>query len=333
MSNRLEVATVVGAGAMGTLCALQLAERGAHVRLWSRSESFAEALTADRENRRYLPGHSLPDSIVVTSDSASAMTDARLIVSAIPCQHMRAVWTGLTSGGAMDCPVVSVTKGIEVDSLRRPTEILREILRDVSVAAMSGPCLAPEAAMGLPTAVVVASDDAELATLVQDSFATSAFRVYTNTDVIGVELGGASKNVIGIAAGACDGLSLGNNAKASLLTRGLVEITRLGVALGGRADTFRGLAGIGDLIATCSSPVSRNHTAGERIGRGMSMEEVVRASNGVIEGIETTRSLLRLADRVGVEMPITGAIHSVLFEGQPPKVAIDGLMTRELKEE
>lgn len=333
MSIRLEQATVVGAGAMGTFCALLLASRDTRVRLWVRSSDRAEVLSADRENRRYLPGHPFPDSITVTTDAAEALAGAQLIVSAVPCQHIRSVWSRPVLSRAAASPVVSVAKGIEVETLLRPTEVLGEILGDLPLAALSGPCLAPEAAKSLPTAVVVASEDASLAELVQASFATPTFRVYTNPDVVGVELGGAAKNVIGIAAGACDGLRLGNNAKASMLTRGLVEITRLGTALGGRADTFRGLAGVGDLIATCSSTYSRNHTAGERIGRGMPIEEVVRSSHGVIEGIETTRSLLQLARRHDVEMPITQAVHSVLFEHRSPKSAIDGLMTRRLKGE
>ena len=214
-----------------------------------------------------------------------------------------------------------------------PPQVLDEILGDVSLAALSGPCLAPEAAAGLPTAVVVASDDHNLSDLVQDAFSTDTFRVYTNTDLYGVEFAGAAKNVIAIAAGACDGLDLGNNAKASLLTRGLVEITRLGESLGAHPDTFRGLAGIGDLIATCNSVSSRNHTAGAKIGRGESLEAVISSANGVIEGIETTRSMVQLAKQNEVEMPITRAIYSVLFEDRSPAAAIDSLMTRRLKGE
>ncbi len=318
---------------MGTVCALLLASRGARVKLYARSADRAAELATDQENKRYLPGHPLTSGITITQDIAKALDGAQLVVSAVPCQHIRAVWDELALQCAVLAPVVSVAKGIEVGTLLRPTQILDEVLGDATVAAISGPCLAPEAAAGLPAAVVVASDDTRAANLIQDAFSTSSFRVYTNPDLIGVELGGASKNVIAIAAGACDGLELGNNAKASLLTRGLVEITRLGLALGAHADTFRGLAGIGDLIATCNSTVSRNHTAGERIGRGMPLKMVIEQSHGVIEGIDSTRSILQLAELYHVEMPITHAIHSVLFEHQSPKSAIDGLMTRRLKEE
>ncbi|MEE9296752.1 MAG: NAD(P)H-dependent glycerol-3-phosphate dehydrogenase [Phycisphaerae bacterium] len=330
MTPRLERASVIGAGAMGSMCALLLAGRGTRVTLWARSADRAGLLQADRENRRYLPGHPFPDGVVVTHDAREAFADPQLVVSAVPCQYIRRVWGRLA--GSLP-PVVSVAKGIEVETLLRPTQILKEILDGVTLAALSGPCLAPEAAAGLPTAVVVASEEYQLSNLVQEAFSTHTFRVYTNTDLVGVEFGGAAKNVIAIAAGACDGLKLGNNAKASLLTRGLVEITRLGMALGAHADTFKGLAGIGDLIATCNSTVSRNHTAGERIGRGVPLDEVIRSANGIIEGIDTTRSILQLAELHHVEMPITRAIYRVLFENQSPKSAIDSLMTRQLKGE
>lgn len=333
MIRPIEHATVIGAGAMGTVCALLLASRGARVKLWARSIDRARQLADDRENKRYLPGHSLSSNIDPTHDIAAALACPQLIVSAIPCQHVRGIWVAIALKCNVTAPVLSVAKGIEVETLLRPTQILDDILGNATVAAMSGPCLAPEAAAGLPTAVVVASEDYRVANMIQEAFSTSSFRVYTNPDMIGVELGGAAKNVIGIAAGACDGLELGNNAKASLLTRGLVEITRLGLALGAHADTFRGLAGIGDLIATCNSTVSRNHTAGERIGRGMPIEQVIETSHGVIEGIASTQSVLQLADLHHVDMPITRAIYSVLFEHQSPKSAIDGLMTRQLKGE
>ncbi len=333
MNSRLQEATVIGAGAMGTFCAILLAGRGTRVTLCTRSEQLAAVLAEDRRNQRYLPGRPFPDSVTVTSHPGKALAETPLIVSAVPCQHIRSVWASIASLHNRSVPIVSVAKGIEVDTLLRPTQILTDILGDIRVAALSGPCLAPEAAEGLPTAVVVASSHLDLAATVQAAFSTATFRVYTNPDVVGVELAGAAKNVIAIAAGVCDGLKLGNNAKASLLTRGLVEITRLGLAMGAAADTFRGLAGIGDLVATCTSPVSRNYTAGEKIGRGLPIDRVVATSHGVIEGIATTRSLLHLAHRHQIEMPIATAIHSVLFEKESPESAINALMTRQLKEE
>ncbi len=326
-------ATVIGAGAMGTLCATLLAERGVRSVLWGRSADHAASIRADGENRRYLPGRRIPEGVVPTHEEDVALADPELIVSAVPCQHIRSQWSSLLQQRSVIAPIMSVAKGIEVDTLLRPTQILRELAPGVPLAALTGPSLAGEIARGLPAVVVVASEDLQLATRIQAAMSSSTFRIYTNCDVVGAELGGAVKNVIGIAAGIADGLEMGNNAKASLLTRGLVEITRLGVALGADPNTFSGLAGIGDLMTTANSRLSRNHTAGEKIGRGWPLENVIRTSDGVIEGIETTRSVLALAQRRGVEMPITQAIHSVLFEGRDPMQAIEELMTRRLRAE
>jgi len=333
MTPSVNRATVVGSGAMGTLCALLLANRGVDTILWGRSPDHTRRLDTERQNKRYLAGHAFPQRLEVTTDVDKALEQPDLIVSAVPCQYIRALWTTISRCGRVRAPVVSVAKGIEVDTLLRPTQILGELIGDVSLAALSGPSLATEIARGLPAAVVVASRDPLLAAMVQHALSTSTFRIYTNNDLIGVELAGAAKNVIAIAAGIADGLDQGNNASASLLTRGLVEITRLGVAIGGVAETFRGLAGIGDLVATCGSPLSRNHVTGEKIGRGVSVDDAVAGSNGVVEGIESTRSIIQLADRHGVEMPITRAIHSVLFGRRSPREVVTELMTRQLKAE
>lgn len=318
---------------MGTLCAILLGNRGTRTILWGRTPSSVATLQANRENKRYLAGHTFPELVSVTDDAGAALARPDLIISAVPCQYIRSLWISLTERNAVRAPVVSVAKGIEVDTLMRPTQILGDVIGKVRLAALSGPSLAGEIAAGLPAAVVVAGESPGLAELVQEALSTPTFRIYTNSDLIGVELGGAVKNVISIAAGIADGLESGDNAKASLLTRGLVEITRLGLAMGASADTFKGLAGIGDLIATCSSRLSRNHSAGEKIGRGMSIAEVIATSHGVIEGIESTRSVLQLANRHGVEMPITRAIYSVLFDRRSPQSAIDELMTRRLRAE
>jgi glycerol-3-phosphate dehydrogenase (NAD(P)+) len=289
--------TIIGDGGMGTTCALLLARGGTEVTLWGFFPENIAALERDRENKRYLPGFRFPDSIKVVSEPSRAF------------------------------------KGIEVDTLLRPTDIIRECLGDVPLACLSGPCIAPEVAAKKPASVVVASDDMSLATLAQHGFSTSYFRVYTSPDLIGVELAAAVKNVIAIAAGICDGIEAGDNAKASLVTRGLVEITRLGVALGASADTFRGLAGVGDLVTTCISKIGRNRSAGERIGRGATTEETVASTSSVIEGIPSTRSVLELAARHGVEMPIVSGVASVLFDGRKPADAIEELMTRQLRSE
>jgi glycerol-3-phosphate dehydrogenase (NAD(P)+) len=318
---------------MGTLCALLFARRGTSVTLWARSSEFANQLEADRENARYLPDHAFPEKVIVTSDAREAFKNPELIVSAIPCQHIRSLWTRLAEHAPANVPVVSVAKGIEVGTLQRPTQILHALLPQTPVAALSGPCIAGEVADGLPAPVVVASAEEELAERVQRALSSKVFRIYTNTDVIGVELGGAVKNVISIAAGIGDGMHMGCNAKAGLITRGLVEITRLGVALGAKVDTFKGLAGIGDLITTCMSKVSRNRLAGEKIGEGIPINTVVADSHGVIEGIQSTRSILQLAQQHNVEMPITQAIHGVLFDDRSPRITIDELMTRRLRAE
>lgn len=333
MSTLIKCATVIGDGAMGTVCALLLAEHGTRVALWSAFDDQAEALERERENKRFLPGSKLPDHVIVTRDPATAFADSELIVSAVPCQYTRAVWTAMRSACPFDVPVVSVTKGIEIGTLSCATEIIRSVAGAVPIAALSGPSIASEVARGLPATVVVASDDLGVAETVQHAFSTRTFRVYTNEDLIGVELAGASKNVIALAAGIVDGIEAGDNAKAALLTRGLVEITRLGVALGAHAATFKGLAGIGDLVTTCISPASRNRTAGEKIGRGLSMAEVTASTPSVIEGIPTTESLLELAGRHRVEMPITSAVYAVLHGHASPRDAIDELMTRQLKRE
>ncbi len=330
MSNSISHATIIGDGAMGTLCALLLSRQGAAVTMWGRSAEHVATLDRDRENRRYLPGHSFPESFRVESDAEVVFSGTDLIVSAVPCQYMRAVWTGLASHVPMGVPIVSVAKGIEVGRLMRPSQIIRDCVGDVTTACLSGPNIAPEIANEKPAGGVVACEDVEVAERIQIAFATSYLRIYTSRDILGVELAGAVKNVIAIAAGIADGMGAGDNAKASLVTRGLVEITRLGLALGASADTFRGLAGVGDLITTCVSKIGRNRSAGERIGQGTSPDEVVATTPSVIEGIPTTQSVLDLARQHGVNMPIVAAVGSVLFDGCSPSVAIDGLMTRRL---
>jgi glycerol-3-phosphate dehydrogenase (NAD(P)+) len=323
---------VVGAGAMGTVVARILESNGIRVSLLARDCEVQELVVA-RENRRYLPGVGLADGITPTADPGAALANAELIVSAFPCQYLRGVWQGLSRIVPDGVPICSVTKGIELRTLKRPTEIIAEHAPKSPLAVLSGPSVAPELARCLPATVVVASAAPAVAELVQSVMSTSWFRIYTNPDVLGVELGGAVKNVVALAAGILDGLRAGDNAKAALVTRGLVEITRLGVAMGARAETFAGLAGLGDLITTCVSPVGRNRSAGERIGRGMAVEEVLRQTASVIEGIPTTRAVLELANRHEVEMPITRAVYEVLFERKEPLAAISELMTRPPKPE
>jgi len=333
-----ETIAIIGDGAMATLCATLLSGKGLSVRLWSAFPAQADDLRAHRENRRFLPGVPLPADLAVTADDAEALAGADLAVSAVPTQFVRSVWRRLAGRCPAGLPICSVAKGIENDTLLRPTQVLADVLTgsprsDRPLAALSGPCIAREVAAELPATVVSASTDAALAERVQRIFTTPHFRVYTNPDLLGVELAGATKNVIAIAAGILDGLAAGDNAKAALLTRGLVEITRLGTAMGGRRETFAGLAGLGDLVTTCISPHGRNRTLGEAVGRGRSLAEAEAATESVVEGVATTRSVLDLADERGVEMPITRAVADVLFEGRTPAAAIADLMTRTPKAE
>lgn len=328
---------ILGDGAMGTLCALMLAEHGAAVRLWSAFPQAAEKLARQRDNSRFLPGHPLPQNVDVTGDDEAAFGGADFAISAVPTQFVRGVWGRLKKHCPSGLPVCSVAKGIENDTLLRPTQILADVLdggkANRPLAALSGPSIAPEVAQKKPATVAVASEDAAFARHVQDLLSTPYFRIYTNPDLIGVEIAGATKNVIAIAAGILDGLGAGDNAKAALLTRGLAEITRLGLELGARAETFAGLAGMGDLVTTCISPVGRNRSFGEAIGRGRKMDDILAGMDSVVEGIATTQSVRALARKLHVDMPLTEAVGHVLFDGKSPAQAIARLMKRPLKAE
>ena len=339
-----EYVTIVGDGAMATVCSILLTQGGHGVTIWGAFEESIEQLLQDREQRRLLPGVRIPSSARLTANDAECFRDCTLVLSAVPTQFMRPVWKRLGPYLPPGVAIVSVAKGIENDTLLRPTQIIAELLvsRRMSsrnpmpeppLAALSGPNIAGELARCLPATAVVASAQEDFAQRVQNVFSTQWFRVYTNPDVIGVELAGATKNVVAIAAGIVDGLGAGNNAKAALVTRGLVEITRLGVAMGAKAETFAGLAGLGDLITTCVSPEGRNRTVGERIGKGRKLQEILAGMDSVAEGVPTTRAVVQLARKYDVEMPITEAVHAVLFEDKDVLQALGDLMTRDPKPE
>jgi glycerol-3-phosphate dehydrogenase (NAD(P)+) len=319
---------VMGAGAWGMALARVLAIKGHRVTLWCRTSSVAEDLRRSRQRVDLLPGITLPESVEVVSESDS---EAEMVVLAVPSHAMRS----LLDQHPLPARAVrvSATKGIENDTLLRMSEVIREVSGEAPVAALSGPSHAEEVGRDLPASLVAASVDAEAAVLVQDAFMTNAFRVYTSPDIIGVELGGALKNVIAIAAGACDGLGLGDNAKAALVTRGLAEIARMGVAMGADPLTFAGLTGLGDLVVTCASRHSRNRALGERIARGETLTEILAGSRTVSEGVPTARSAHGLAVRLGIEMPITEQVCRVLFDGVDPREALNALMTRQAKPE
>lgn len=326
-------ATVIGTGAMGTIAAQILGHNHVHVALLGRRRELVDAIRTTGENRDYLPGIRLSERITPTIEPRPALINSELVVSAVPCQFLRDAWERYGSFVPAGVPVCSTTKGIEGETLARPSEIIDAYTGDNPIAVLSGPSIAPEVARCLPATVVVACADASVAERIQEALNTNWFRVYTNPDVLGVEIAGALKNVIALAAGILDGLRAGDNAKAALLARGLAEIQRLGVRLGAQPQTFVGLAGVGDLVTTCVSPMGRNRTAGERIGSGVPVKQVLEESNSVIEGIPTARAVLALAARHGVEMPITAAVASVLFDRKPPLAAITELMNRPPKAE
>lgn len=331
-----ETVAIIGGGTMGTVTAILLANKGFDVAMWHSRGELLAGLQTHRENRRYLPGHAIPASVRIHTELGRSLRGATLLLNAVPTQFMREVWKTVAADPALPpaAPVVSVAKGIECGTLLRPTQILQDVLGPARpVCALSGPSIGPELARCLPATLVAACPDETLAARVQEAFTTDYLRIYTNPDLTGVEIAGAGKNVIAIAAGILDGLRCGDNAKASLLTRGLVEITRLGVAAGARPETFTGLAGIGDLITTAISPMGRNRTVGEQVGRGRKVADVLAGLGHVAEGVESTRSFRDLARRHGVVMPITEAVHDVLFAGKDPLTAISELMTRDRKSE
>ena len=326
--------SIIGDGAMGTVLAMLLCEKKIHTQMWSYDAEQLEQIKQNRENKRFLPGYKLPNALVFEPEDERIMKGANLIVSAVPCQFMRRIWTRLQSYVPKDVPIVSVAKGIENDTLLRPTQILVDVLGEgVRCVVLSGPTISDELARKLPATACAACSDEELARDVQHTFSAPWLRVYTNTDIVGVELAGAMKNIIAVAAGIIDGIGAGDNAKAALLSRGLAEITRLGTAMGARPQTFAGLTGLGDLVTTCISPKGRNRSFGERIGRGQRIEQAQKATESVIEGIATCKSVFALAKRLHVEMPITQAVYEVLFENKPVQTAITDLMKRRLKAE
>lgn len=324
---------ILGAGGMGTALALLLSRSCGSVRLWARDPERARALAESRENVRHLPGVILPAAVRPTGDAREAAEGAELIVAAIPTVYLRGTLESLAAQVPGGVPALSVVKGIERGTFARPSRILVEALGPRPVAILSGPSHAEEIARGLPASVVVAGDDEGLNLRVQEALSGEAFRVYTNPDAVGVELAGALKNILGVAAGICDGLGLGDNAKAALLTRGLAEIARFAVDLGARVETFLGLAGVGDVVTTCYSRFGRNRALGERIGRGMTLAEATAGMVDVAEGAFTARSARELARRRGVEMPITENVDQILHEGKPPRAAVAELMVRSLKDE
>jgi glycerol-3-phosphate dehydrogenase (NAD(P)+) len=327
---------VIGAGAWGTAISIVLGRTGKHdVRLWAHEHDVCESINARHVNDLFLAGESIPASVRATNDLTEALRAAQIVVSVMPSHHTRHLFAAMAPHLHPEMLFVSATKGIENESLLRMTEVIAATLPfPVRIGALSGPSFAKEVAKSHPTAVTIASKDHELARAIQHEFSDPGFRLYTNDDVVGVELGGALKNIIAIAAGVCDGLGLGYNSVAALITRGLAEITRLVVACGGRPETMAGLAGLGDLVLTCTGGLSRNRSVGVALGQGQELGAIIAGMHGMVaEGVLTTNAAIGLAHKMGVEMPITEQMHAILQHGKSPKEAIRELMTRPSRSE
>jgi glycerol-3-phosphate dehydrogenase (NAD(P)+) len=327
------IAAVVGAGSWGTVLAAQLARLGFPTRLWARDRTLAQQIATTRENSRYLPGVLLPDTVLATADPAEALAGADLVVVAVPSHFLRGVLAPMAPHIGSRAVLLSATKGLEPGSALRMSELLSQVVTGPAVAVLSGPSFAREVALGRPTALVVASPDAGVARELQSRLSAPAFRLYTNRDVVGVEIGGALKNVMAIATGLSDGLELGENARAALITRGLAEIGRLALALGGQPATLSGLAGLGDLVLTCTGSQSRNHRLGYAMARGQSLREAESSTPMVAEGVRTVTSALTLAAARGVAMPICEQVSAVLFDGRAVPDALQALLAREPRPE
>ncbi len=329
---------IIGGGAWGTGLAIVLGRQGTHrVRLWAHEPDVCDSISRRHVNERFLPGQKVPNSVSASNDLATVLDGAHIIVSVMPSQHCRGLFERMRPFISPEARIVSATKGLEEGSLSRMTEVISDALKEergITIGALSGPSFAQEVARGDPTAITIASSSADLLRTIQQEFSDASFRVYTNTDVVGVELGGSLKNIIAIAAGICDGLGLGHNSVAALITRGLAEMTRLVVACGGRAETMAGLAGLGDLVLTCTGGLSRNRSVGVELGRGKKLPEIIAGMHGMVaEGVFTTTAAVGLAKARDVEMPISEQMHAILHQGKTVREAIQELMSRTGKSE
>ncbi len=325
---------IIGGGSWGTALACVLSTRFENVSLWMNEEEIARNTQATRENAVFLPGIRLPDNVLVVNSLEQALNGAEMVLSVMPSHVVRLVYTRMLPFLRPGTPLVSATKGLEAGTLLRVSQVIREVTGPESgIAVLTGPTFAKEVAAGKPTAVVAASERLDLAMLVQNAFSGPTLRVYANDDPVGVEIGGALKNVIAIGAGICDGLKLGHNALAALITRGLAELTRLAVAMGGKPDTLAGLAGMGDLVLTCTGDLSRNRQVGLKLASGLQLGAILDATPMVAEGVKTTSVAMQLAERCGVELPIVQEMHAVLNLGRSPDEAIHRLMSRTLRHE
>jgi glycerol-3-phosphate dehydrogenase (NAD(P)+) len=324
--------SVIGAGSWGTTLACLLTTKGYDVTLWVHEKELAEEMSTSRINSIYLPGISLPDEMHVTHSLEKSLQKARYVINAVPSQYTRLVFQDISSLLLDEAILISVSKGIERGTLLTVSTVLKELCNH-PVAVLSGPSFAKEVIQSLPAAVTIATEDSDVGFILQELFNINNFRVYTHNDIVGVEIGGALKNVMAVAAGISDSLGLGNNARATLITRGLVEMTRLGVAMGAKERTFSGLSGIGDLVLTCTSPLSRNYTVGVKLGQGMKLKDILVQTKSVAEGVSTAESAFELSRKHAVDMPIVEQVYQVLYEEKEPALAVKDLMERSLKSE
>lgn len=332
MTEKRRIA-VIGDGGWGTTLAVLLSRKGYSVAIWGAFSDYVEIMKHQRENIKFLPGVKIQPEILITSSLEDALAGRQIAILAVPSQFLRSVLTRMKMHDLSGKSFVSAAKGIENGTLKRMSEVVLDVLGEEQLAVLTGPTIALEVANGVPTTAVVSSSDESFARQMQEMFATDRFRIYTSSDTVGLEIGGALKNIIAIAAGACDGLGFGTNSKAALLTRGLAEITRLGVAMGAKRETFYGLSGLGDLTTTCISQYSRNRWLGEEIGRGKRLKDILKETDMVVEGVATAKAAHDLSNKYKVDMPITSEICKVLYDGKDPKMAVADLMTRSLKEE
>ncbi len=325
--------SILGDGSWGTTLAVYLDRKGYTVTLWSAFEENAREINQARMNTKFLPGIMIPASIVVTADIEQAIASSSLIVLAVPSQYLSSVLKGFPASACANKTYLSVIKGIDTQNLLRMSQVITQHLGHVDLAVLSGPTIAREVAEGLPTTAVIASKQIRTAKELQKIFHSENFRIYTNNDVIGLEIGGSLKNIIAIACGVCDGLGFGTNTLAAILTRGLVEMARLGKAMGAKQKTFSGLTGLGDLVTTCVSPQSRNRFVGRELGKGKSIQQILSSMNMVAEGVETVKAVHKLRQKLDVSMPISEEVYKIIYEGKDPRKAVNDLMTRKLKAE
>ncbi len=335
MSKRIQKMGVIGDGSWGTTLAVYLAKKGYTVKLWGPFPEYIRQMRQNHYNPKFLPGIRFPQGLELVEKLDIVLKESDLIVFAIPSQYAGGILKKIGKTGVKLSKRIflSVTKGIEKTSLRRISEVVRAELGNIPFAVLSGPTISAEVAKGIPTTAVVASKNTHIAQKVQQVFNSDSFRIYTNTDVVGVELGGSIKNIIAIACGMCDGLGLGTNAKAAIVTRGLAEMARLGTALGGKAETFSGLTGLGDLVTTCFSPQSRNRYVGEQLGSGKSIKKIIASMEMVAEGVETAKGVYKLSKKYRVPMPITAEVYQIICRNKKPADAVTALMSRKAKAE